>query len=357
MAKSTKAVVAFMLCMLLPFSCYGETLIRIHTANGSTVMESTSIEEGFAEGSTAAYLQGLQIISQRDPRFATDAFRYVQRQSFEKNGCGPASLYNGLAAAFGIRDAETSVEVLHEVMTLLAVFHNPAEYGINYNQVENLLTPEPEEYPALAELMDQAGRIVYIGAVTASKVMKQIQKDSDDVFLMGRLCLNSDMGELVDLTDALCEAGHRDAIVVVCGVSAGASGSKTPFGQGEEGHFITYMVIAGEFSEAGTVYVLDSYPRALRNEKVNDIYISRYYFAESNYLPGFRQTYDVTRIQPTVLMCTLNETSLGEIESLCNQLANGKRVAKDIRSLRIRYANYIKTFGTGTLMVRICDEK
>ncbi len=346
---------ALLFCTLLPLITHGETIIRTHQAGGTTFTETYSLEKGFSEDSTAAYLQTLQIISQRDSRFATDDFRYIYKEPFEKNGCGPASLHNGLSATLGIEDPQTSVEILTELMVLLAPMHNPIENRLNYNHVQELLAPDPDRYPALAVLMTKAAYTSYLGPTTANKVKKELEKAPDDSFLLGRININSSMGELLDIAKVLCEAGYPNAMIAVSGVSAGGNNSQTPFGQGNEGHFITYLVTAREFSEEGTVYVLDSFPRALRGERLNDIYTKRYYFAESNYLSGFRLTYDVTRVQPTVVMCTLNAASAAEIADLESRAAESRKAAKELRSLRIRFASYIKTYGTGTLMIRIND--
>ena len=357
MNKHIAVMVTTLVFTLFPILSMGDTVIYTHCASGTTQKETICLEEGFSEDSTEFYLQQLQIISQRDQRFSGDDFRYVRRESFAKNGCGPASVHNALSVTLGIEDAEVSVRILKEIMNLLAYMHNPVEHGLNYDQIQNLLTADPDKYPALASLVGQAGRVSYVGTVTANKVMREVQKDSDDLFLMGRLSLNTDTDELVDLSDALCEAGYPDAVIAFCDVSAGGDESKTPFGLGDEGHFIALMVIAGEFRDNGTVYVLDSCPRALRGEKLNDIYLTRYYFANSNYKSGFRLTYNVTRIKSTVVMCTLNEKSLAELRTLQKSQSESKKAAKQLRSTRIRFASYIKTFGTGTLMLRIRYEK
>ena len=198
MIKRMTAMLAAFMIMLSFGICLGETVIYTRRADGITQTITISLEEGFSEESTAAYLQRLQIISQRDPRFATDEYRYVRRETFDKNGCGPASVHNALAAIFGIEDAEVSNNVLKEILSILAYMHNPAEYGINYDQIQNLLTADYENYPTLAGLFGSVDRVTYIGAATAQKVMKQVQAGSDDLFLMGRLCLNTSMAELID---------------------------------------------------------------------------------------------------------------------------------------------------------------
>ena len=352
-SRRMAAIVAALVLSLFPFLCQGETVIYIHHAGPSAQTETIRLHDSFPEDSGAFYLEQLQIISQRDPRFNDAVYRYVRCEPFSKNGCGPASIHNALAVSFCIKDETVSSEVLKELMYLLAVGHNPAEYGLSYNRIQDLLTADADMYPALAELISQASRVRYVGTVTASKVMQEVHSDADDLFLMGRININSAMGELVDLSDALCQAGYPDATIALCDVSAGDAASKSPFCLGEEGHFIALMVMAGEFCMNGTIYVLDSCPRALRNEKLNDLYLTRYYFAESTYLPGFRQTYNATRVKPTVIMCTLKENSLSELRSLQANAVNHDDGAKALRSTRIRFASYVETFGTGTLMLRI----
>lgn len=347
------AVMAALILSLFPSFCQSETVIYIHHSGQSALTETIRLHDRFPEDSGAFYLEPLQIISQRDPKFNDAAYRYVRREPFSKNGCGPASIHNALAVSFGITDETVSSEVLKELMHLLAVGHNPAEFGLSYHRIQDLLTADAELYPALTELIGRANRVCYVGTVTAGKVMQEVQTDADDLFLMGRINLNTAMGELVDLSDALCEAGYPDATIAICDVSAGNESTKAPFCMGEQGHFIALMVMAGEFRSDGTIYILDSCPRALRDEKLNDLYLTRYYFAESTYLPGFRQTYVATRVKPTVIQCSLNESSLSELRSLQADAGNHEDGAKALRSTRIRFASYVKTFGTGTLMLRI----
>ncbi len=342
---------ALLLCVLASLA-RGETVIRIHEAGGRTEAFTVSLTEDFPEDSTARRLAGMQIISQRDPRFADASYRYIRKAPFEKNGCGPAALHNGLAVTLGIDDPEQSARILLEIMTLLAPQHNPAQNRLNYDRAPSLIDADAETAPALAALMETCPHRTALTGVTADKAMACIGAGEGDVFLIGRFNLNADTVEIVRLADALCEAGYPDAVIAVAAVSAGGSDSHTPFGLGEEGHFITVMFVAGEFREKGTIYVLDSYPRAIRNENLNDVYTSRYYFAANSRLTSFRVNYDVTRVSPTVLMCTLREDAAAELAGLREKAGTPSGKAAYDKA-RARYAAYVRTFGTGTLMVRV----
>ncbi len=56
-------------------------------------------------------LAGCQIVSQLDPRFDIPAYQY-KGDRFVVNGCGPATLHNGLAVSFRITDQAESEAVL-----------------------------------------------------------------------------------------------------------------------------------------------------------------------------------------------------------------------------------------------------
>ncbi len=351
-------IIAALIVSLSFFAC-AETVIRIFdAATGETEVVTLDMEEGFPEGSLALRIQGLQIISQRDARFAGTEYRYIRREPFERNGCGPASIHNAIAVLFSVDDADTSNAVLREVMTLLADSHNPSVYPINYQRVVNKLAGvQAETYPTLGALFGQAGRVVGVGNATARKVLAQVADAPDSALIVGRLSLNTRMRELVSIAEGLCEGGHGSALIAVANAATGDWDSRTPFCMGDNGHYITFVIQAQEFIDTGTVYILDSFPRAIRGESVNDLYSSKYYFADNNILTPFRVNYDVTRISPTALMCTLRDEAASEIGSLREAAEGGNaRAATALLNARTRYASYIKTFGTGTLFVRIMDE-
>ena len=348
-----RRIIGLLLALCMLASASAETVIRLHDPeSGETLTRTVALTEGFSEDSPAVRLQELQIISQRDPRFAGRDYRYIDKQSFEKNGCGPAALHNGLAVTLGIEDPEESGQILLELMRMLAVKHDPVQNRINYDNTLRLIDADAAAYPALARLMENCAHRAAVTKVTADRIMKTVNAEGDDLFLVGRITLSEKMEEIVKLADALCEAGHEDAVIAVAAVSAGMSDSRTPFGLGDNGHYITWMILAGEFRENGTIYVLDSFPRAIRGEKLNDLYSTRYYFAANDILTQFRVNYNVTRVSPTVLMCTLREDAAAELAAL-KEAAGTKKGAAAYLKARVKYAGIVKTYGTGTLMVRV----
>lgn len=352
-------LVAALFTLLFHFSS-ADTTIRIHSpSTGETVTDVYSLDEGFPEGSLALRIQGLQIISQRDARFAAPEYRYIRRESFERNGCGPASIHNAFSVLFSVVSQETSEALLLEIMTLLADSNNPAVYPINYQRVVNkLVSLDDASYPVLSDLFSQVDQVVGVGNATSGKVLSQVRKAQGSALIVGRFSLNTSMSDLITLVDSLCEEGHGSAMIAIANLSAGDSDSNSPFCMGDNGHYVTWVIQAQEFRDTGTMYILDSFPRAIRGEKLNDLYTSRYYFADNNILTSFRVNYDVTRISPTALMCTLRDEAMSELERLRELAAGGGSRAKaNYRSARSRYASYVKTYGYGTLLIRIMDDE
>ena len=359
MAKRFLCGIIVMLLISLSFWSAAETVIYLHDAStGVTEEIRLSMEEGFPEGSMALYLQGLQIVSQRDTRFADAAYRYIRKEPFSRSGCGPASLHNAIAALFGLDEADTSAALLLEIMNLLANSNDPVNNPINYQRVVNkLVAPDPERYPVMSGLWSRCGLVSGVGNATSKKILAEVGKSDGSALIIGRFSLNTSMSDLVSLADALCRGGHGNAIIAFGNVSTGDADSKAPFCMGDNGHYISFVIQAQDFRDTGNVYILDSFPRAIRGENVNDLYTTRYYFAANNILTPFRVNYDVTRISPTAIMCSLREEPAAELARLRETAESGR--SRDLNAYlraQSRLSSFLKTFGTGTIFVRIMDD-
>ncbi len=302
-----------------------------------------------------ARLASLQLVSQREERFANDTYRYIKKAAFVKNGCGPAALHNALSVAFDIRDQAFSEQALLEIMTLMADFNRPSQYGMNYNRSRLLCEPlDAEAYPTLAEMTGLVGSMVWQAkSFSAERVLETVRASEGSVVIMGRVNLSQNWGEVIDVLDALHEMGFDDATLSVADLSAGTPATKAPFCMGETGHYVTVTLQVDEFEENGTIYVLDSYPRAVRGEKLGDLYDKKYYFAENNYLTGFRQNYSAVHVVPVAVKCEPLDSVKAELAQLAEEAQTGAKAMTAYRRYRVKLAQRVTMFGTGTFILRV----
>ncbi|MBQ6173153.1 MAG: hypothetical protein IJK28_00850 [Clostridia bacterium] len=331
-------------CLLTGSFCpaAADILIRWHDADADEpgVRDTETVQRtdsGLQEDSFAWQMANMPFVSQRESRFAVPEYQYINHQPFSKNGCGPASLFNGMQAVFG---AIPEAGML-ELMVLLSDFHRPAAYGINYNRVMTMIEPDPENCPVITEALASADRVVKPGALNENTLLELIAEEPAGVTVAySRFSLMKDAQTFVRLAQILCEAGYEDAVLSLATVSAGTEAVMSPFGMGENGHYITLVAQAGEFCGEGVVYAVDSFPRALRDETLNERYTLRYYFAGSNGLSAFRTGYHVVRLRDTVLMCTLDESARTALWE-----------SGDVRE-RAKLLDALMTYGTATLFIR-----
>ncbi len=340
-----RRMLAFCVCVMLVFAMLparGDILIRWHDADGTDTGDRDSVkvivtDHGPEEGSFAYEMAGHAFVSQRDSRYAVPGFLYINREPFSKNGCGPSSLFNAMEIVFG----DMSDAGLLELMVMMADFHRPADYGINYNRIMDIGETDPGTYPVIAASVASVDNLIPMRSMDEETVLALAGESTGRTVLFGRFSLTKSTQAFVRIAQGLCALGHEDAVLCIATVSAGTAAVMSPFGMGPDGHYVTLVCQAGEFCRSGTVYVVDSYPRALRDETLNDLYPVRYYFAASNGMSAFRRNYHVERLQPTVLVCRLDATLLA-----------GMANPDDVRE-RAALLNMITTYGTGTLFIRL----
>ena len=298
-------------------------------------------------------IAGYRILSQLDPRFDTSVFQY-KKDRFVINGCGPATLHNGLAVAFRITDPEVSDAVLLEIMTITADFQNPAQFGINYKRMSRLTEPICDQYETLTRLKAAVDSVVWVKKTLSAKVLiREAEKQKGSAVIMGRMNLFQNWGEIIDLVDWLHAQGLDDATITVTTLSAGTPSTGAPFNMGSQGHYITLTIQVGEFVERGSIYVLDSYPRAVRGEPLSEVFTKKYYFAESNKLTSFRQNFGAWHLSPTVVKCEPLPEVQAELTALREGASAGRKAAGAYRTFRIKLSRRVTTYGTGTLFLRI----
>ena len=298
-------------------------------------------------------LAGWQIVSQLDPRFDVSTYQY-KGDRFMVNGCGPATLHNGLSVSFGITDPAESEAVLLEIMTITADFQNPAQYGINYKRMSRLTEAICDQYEALTALKTKVDSVVWLKSIGSAKTLiNAVKNETGSAVIMGRTNLFQNWGEVIDLVDYLHGEGLDRATITVSTLSAGTPSTGAPFNMGAEGHYITLTIQVGQFLDHGTIYVLDSFPRAVRGESLSDVYTKKYYFAENNKLTSFRQNFAAWHLCPTVVKCEPLPEVQAELLDLREKAAGGGSAARSYRNFRIRLARRVTTYGTGTLFLRI----
>ena len=298
-------------------------------------------------------LAGYRIISQLDPRFDTSTFQY-KNDRFVVNGCGPATLHNGLAMAFRVTDPEVSDALLLEIMTITADFQNPAQFGVNYKRMSRLTEPICDQYETLTRLKGTVKQVVWLKkAGSAKSLISAVKAVDGSAVIMGRINPSQNWGEIIDLVDYLHEQGLDEATITFATLSGGTPSTGAPFNMGSQGHYISMAIQVGQFLDYGSIYILDSYPRAVRGEALSEVYTKKYYFAENNKLTAFRTNYAAWHLSPTVVKCEPLPENQAQLASLREQAGSGASAAKEYRSFRIRLARRITTYGTGTLLLRI----
>ena len=293
------------------------------------------------------------LISQRDPRYNTEEY-YFFNDRFVISGCGPASIVNGMNVAFGISDQELTDRILLEIMNLNAGKKKPAKTNLTFTHMDLLAGDLGSDYPALTEMKRQVDQVVWVEkSLTSKKLLKAVKAAKGSAVIFGRINLSESWYEIIDTADTLHAMGLDDAVITITRLSAGTDTTGTPFSMGENGHFITICLQVGEFLEHGFLYVLDSYPRAVRGESLGDEYDKKYYFAANNKLTSFRTNYYAYHLSPMVVKCVPREEAAEELASLRAAAGKGKKEASAYRVFRKRLASRISTYGYGTLFLRI----
>lgn len=298
-------------------------------------------------------LAGWQVVSQLDERFDTSIYQY-KGDRFVVNGCGPATLHNGLAVSFRITDPAESEAVLLEIMTITADFQNPAQCGINYKRMSRLTEPICDQYAALTALKQKVDSLVWLKSIPGAKTLiNATAAQQGSAVIMGRINLFQNWGEIIDVVEYLHREGMDDATITVSTLSSGTPSTGAPFNMGDQGHYITLTIQVGQFLDHGTIYVLDSFPRAVRGESLVYPYTKKYYFAENNKLTSFRQNYAAWHLTPTVVKCEPLPEVQAELLHLRENAGQSKSAAKTYRNFSIKLARRVTTYGTGTLFLRI----
>lgn len=141
-----------------------------------------------------------------------------------------------------------------------------------------------------------------------------------------RMSLSQRWQWIAETAAFLSDSGHPDARIALCGVSVGTDESLAPLRCGYYGHYVSFCLEAGEFAEAGTFYMMDSYPRALAHERSGEgtpFEVDYPFGAEPS--QAMNHYYSATRITDTVVQFTLRERWLTALQAL--PFASAERAA------------------------------
>lgn len=282
----------------------------------------------------------LCVVSQTDNAFRGHSFDY-HGSSFSFGGCGPASIGNALIGTLGVTDHDTAVSLVRELMMLMA--DDPPTQRIAPYRLSVLTNPQKlEKYPALSSaLTDYEGRVHYARSRFPIHEMQTILTDNDPALFVTQMTLKKDDWNWIrDAVDMLYALGCHDAKLCVGFLGGGTEGTSAPFKNGEYGHYVTLCIPVDEFRQSGVLYLFDSLPRALEEERgLNDEHFDSIYpfasrtkVARKAYNP-LLDAWSITRISDSVLRFSPVE----------HCPANWEETQQHLSLLR--------TFGTGVVML------
>lgn len=240
------------------------------------------------------FAQNYAIINQYDVAFRTSEYSYCGHYFWE-NGCGPSSVANALIAGLGITDEEVAADVLSEVMWIMA--GNPRRNNIDVKRYIYL----PSQGETLQFLYDEGGwNLICYDYIITTEVLKAATSKAP-ALLFSKANNEKRWETVIQYAQVLKGTG---ATIYMVRVGTGTSSVRGPLVSGTAGHYVTLAIPVDEFLENGTIYLLDSAPRALANEAYGKdcYYKSRYPFVSNP--RGHREflnTYGIERVQEDVI--------------------------------------------------------
>lgn len=292
----------------------------------------------------AERLAQLDIIAQNDDRIQDEEYYYYD-MPFTVGGCLPASATNAMLALLGTPDTDT-VPLVRQFLNAM----RKEEYGPAVDLAYLYYTVKSPRSSALAiqALREPVTRFYSYDTVTAitdrSRLLGANSEDTHPLSFV-KLTLHQRWGWIAETAAYLCENGHPDARIALCGVSVGTTESDSPMASGYYGHYVAFFLEAEEFCQTGTLYMLDSYPRALPGEPSGEgaAFELAYPFAlDADF--AINQTYTATRIRPTVVQFSLRDDKLATLQAL-------SQGASERFHLLQQYTQAITTFGDAYLVL------
>jgi len=307
---------------------------------------------------TDIHMQQLGTIYQKDPRFGKLPYDTTR---FSVRGCAPSSVANALIAAFGVTDEDTAAQIVEETLRILCPGQKYGRKPIDLNRLAHLLDPafmaeSAEKYPTLSSLVAAYPGVIDYSAdtFTLERALAAAQRRSEGGIATGRISVRDSWEDAVHILHALHEAEQDDAALILAYAGAGTSSEYAPLRTSAAGHYLALYIPVGMFAESGTVYVLDSMPRAVFGEayRLGLAYRSCYAFVEEEPDASFNARFAASRISPTVIRIDLNEAALAQIESAAAAAPEGERAQARIAA-HTEQMTYFKIYGTCTAILRL----
>ncbi len=298
-----------------------------------------------------ARMGALAAASQHDDFYR--AFTYKSLVMYD-SGCGPVSMANAMGAAFGLSDVTVVQELSIELVNLLTPprHHKDKHISIDILPRElNELIDEPnaERYPVIMGLLDSyAGRFDISRADLSDEDTALFLSDADGGIYMRYVHATTIWPNLVSLCRALTDAGKGDAMICAGYLGVGRKTSGSPLYSMGSGHYVAIVVQAESFIRDGSVYLLDSLPRALEDESIEapspyNIYLP---YIKDRRFTEFKTSYTGTRIMPTIIRFTPSAEPLAALHAL-----SGDPAAQDEAHLELLHL--FKLFGQGCAFIVI----
>ena len=276
-------------------------------------------------------MQRLSVLSQRDEAIGELAYHTA---TVQRRGCMPVSIVNALIASFGVTDRETAIGLVQETLSLLVPRGSRGKAPVDLLGLSALLDPalraeEREAYPNLAKTVGAYPGDVRVtqARLSAREVLEQLDGAQTPLMLVSRMAVYPDWTEAVALLMALHGMGMDDATLCLACAGAGTEASGAPLRSGKSGHYLTVLFHVGTFAESGTVYVLDSLPRALAGEPYTpygaaDEMHTQYGFVQDS---AFNRNFTAARISPTVIRLSLTQNALEALRAEPEETALARR--------------------------------
>lgn len=299
--------------------------------------------------SPSAYLPQLDVLDQHDPRMEQAAYVY-QGKTFWQNGCQPSSIANAITASMGDAGTDASA-VLLDVLNLAAPFSGDRRTQVSLGNMFYMVSGKRNDhYPTLNSLMDSVAALERPEDWTdVAAVIAQAQTHSGTRFtFIGRMTLKTHWEVFVQLMYALNDAGFGQMRLGIGSVGVGTSTTSAPFRSEQQyGHYVALFLQVDEFCATGTLYMLDSSPRALAEEPIGEDcrYRYRYDFCEERYqrtFTKFNGIYQVSRLTPTLLRLDLTAEALEALTCAAPE---------ELVSLRVSQLSPLQFYGTGLLVL------
>ena len=307
---------------------------------------------------TGEYLASLDIMSQLDTRLDNGHYRY-NKKPFRQNGCQPASIANALLASFGDTSLDAPAFLL-ETLRMLSPKHDPNLELIHIGKISYLSSGKPhEDFPLMNAKIQSLDHLIATPYVLETdKMLEQMLGLGDTRYMLTtRYSIKKHWDWLVDFTEALNDNGLGNIRYAHASLGAGTPGTSAPFrAAGAAGHYIAVYLEVAEFCETGTLYLLDSFPRALKGEPYGEeeIYGKRYEFCMSRNereLAHFNNVYDVERISPTVLKVSLKPDALQALQAQREAVKADPAQRDALIALRVEQLTPLQFYGSGLVFI------